>query len=150
MIVIPFLPMFTIYQNAKWIGKKSLAAKLHHYAHRLKLWQMSRFMGPTLEPPGSCRPQMGPMLASGSFSAITKHALFASIGAKHRCSISDFISNNKLHLVCESTHKHNKLFINNLANFIFLLQGFLPYMCHFALVILRALCIFHILRRGTT
>ena len=25
--------------------------------------QIARFMGPTWSPPGSCRPQMGPMLA---------------------------------------------------------------------------------------
>ena len=28
-----------------------------------KVSQIARFMGPTWEPPGSCRPQMGPMLA---------------------------------------------------------------------------------------
>ena len=33
----------------------------------LSLPQIAKFMGPTWDPPGSCRPQMGPMLASWTF-----------------------------------------------------------------------------------
>ena len=33
----------------------------------LSLPQKAKFMGPTWDPPGSCRPQMGPMLASWTF-----------------------------------------------------------------------------------
>ena len=32
-----------------------------HYRHYLS--QIAKFMGPTWDPPGTCRPQMGPMLA---------------------------------------------------------------------------------------
>ena len=33
------------------------------WAHRYNTSQITKFMGPTWGPPGSCRPQMGPMLA---------------------------------------------------------------------------------------
>ena len=36
-----------------------------HYCHSTgKVTQIAKFMGPTLGPPGSCWPQMGPMLVS--------------------------------------------------------------------------------------
>ena len=37
----------------------------------LSLPQIAKFMGPTWDPPGSCRPQMGPMLASWTFLSET-------------------------------------------------------------------------------
>ena len=40
----------------------------------LILSQIARFIGPTLDPPGSCRPQMGPMLATWSLiSGLVSH-----------------------------------------------------------------------------
>ena len=37
--------------------------RTHHFVHARPTTQIAKFMGPTWGPPGSCRPQMGPMLA---------------------------------------------------------------------------------------
>ena len=39
-----------------------LIHSIYHLKHSIKAPQITRFMGPTWGPPGSCRPQMGPML----------------------------------------------------------------------------------------
>ena len=73
---------------------------LHLYIWRTKMIsKIAKFMGPTSGPPGSCRPQKGPMLAplallSGIFSVI----------ACRRLSYQHFIL------------KYNKDFVGNLAN----------------------------------
>ena len=44
-------------------GQAPLVAKSSADTVMNKTAQIARFMGPTWDPPGSCRPQVGPMLA---------------------------------------------------------------------------------------
>ena len=70
----------------------SLNSQIYHYGKTnplvtKKLPQIARFMGPTWGPPGSCRPQMGPLLAphnlqSGTPMPLTKFALFSFISQR--------------------------------------------------------------------
>ena len=49
-----------------WIPRLNSLKLIGYTAHRgipLAMTQITKFMGPTWGPPGSCRPQMGPMLA---------------------------------------------------------------------------------------
>ena len=45
----------------RWCG--SLRVHINYLLKTIKDTQITKFMGPTWGPPGSCRPQMGPMLA---------------------------------------------------------------------------------------
>ena len=56
---------------------RSIWINLQWFYFAMATSQIAKFMGPTWGPPGSCRPQMGPMLApwtllSGIFSVIAK------------------------------------------------------------------------------
>ena len=44
-------------------NKRTMHVCCNFVSHNDRPAQMARFMGPTWGPPGSCRPQMGPMLA---------------------------------------------------------------------------------------
>ena len=57
-----------------------LSYLLDGYCHSANSTQIARFMGPTWGPPGSCRPQMGPMLAPWTLlSRQTKSSLLEVI-----------------------------------------------------------------------
>ena len=47
----------------KRMGSTSISLTHIHIYTRIDNSQKTRFMGPTWDPPGSCQPQMGPMLA---------------------------------------------------------------------------------------
>ena len=55
----------TMYQYVKQISgqKDATIKKLKLPLYTLQSWGIIKFMGPTWGPPGSCRPQIGPMLA---------------------------------------------------------------------------------------
>ena len=54
--------------------------------------QIARFMGPTWGPPGSCRPQVGPMLASWTFISGSLE------GTTKALQGSNFTVSNQIHL----------------------------------------------------
>ena len=57
--------LVTEYVTKKWQMTSALDELKPHL--KIQCWaitsQIAKFMGPTWDPPGSCRPQMGPMLA---------------------------------------------------------------------------------------
>ena len=65
-LTIPFLPSPHYHSNVQTLIRKLLInisshCQLFHENHDMS--QIAKLMGPTWGPPGSCRPQMGPMLA---------------------------------------------------------------------------------------
>ena len=75
----------------------------HQYCKVEETSQRARFMGPTWGPPGSCRPQMGPMLAPWTF--------LSGLGL-HWLRLGAWISNGIHMLTVLSlipTHSHRKL-----------------------------------------
>ena len=55
---------FTYRGKLRWFVKyKSVLVQVIPCRHIVDTPQIAKFMGPTWGPPGSCRPQMGPMLA---------------------------------------------------------------------------------------
>ena len=84
-IYIKSFLLITIYMKTKlsvflydiiWIAMRFYRDSLLTLVFSLVFWaQIAKFMGPTWGPPGSCRPQMGPMLApwtllSGTFQCL--------------------------------------------------------------------------------
>ena len=70
------------------IVSKKMVTQFTYYT---VITQIAKFMGPTWGPPGSCRPQMGPMLApwsllSGNVSVVHKHGM--TVRAWQCCIVS--------------------------------------------------------------
>ena len=70
---------------------------LWHHADRL-FSQIARFMGPTWDPPGSCRPQMGPMLAPWTLLSGLILFLWMLWSSQWHCQPGTFQHGNSLSL----------------------------------------------------
>ena len=57
------MTVIRIFKISVWLFWKSLKSSLLNNPVWQTPTQIAKFMGPTWGPPGSCRPQMGPMLA---------------------------------------------------------------------------------------
>ena len=67
-----------------------MSKKLRHhesYWRNVEISQIARFMGPTWDPPGSCRPQVGPMLAPWTLLS----GMFTELFVAH--NVSDLTAN---------------------------------------------------------
>ena len=85
-VVCVWLIHIPMLQDAKQCGKVSMYLLCLWLGVRLT--QIAKFMGPTWGPPGSCRPQMGPMLApwtlqSGKVTSLLKYNSHCSVTQSH-------------------------------------------------------------------
>ena len=76
-------PYFPIIGNTLTYGIEiNIGYWLHLWLIRLVVSQITKFMGPTWCPPGSCRPQMGPMQAPRSLLSGVLDALLWNVPSK--------------------------------------------------------------------
>ena len=81
-----------------------ICARLSFRLFFLIISQIARFMGPTWGPPGSCRPQMGPMLAPRTLlSGILPNATSKNSLSCHGDAVHILLSLNYNH--CKATPK---------------------------------------------
>ena len=68
------------FNHADFIKKCVVCVKCYNHNqqshHDIAITQIARFMGPTWDPPGSCRPQVGPMLAPQTLAIRVLHCLW--------------------------------------------------------------------------
>ena len=70
---------------------ESISMSLHQHGELTS--QISKFMGPTWGPPGSCRPQMGPMLARWTWlSGIVYNIVWYWTMYKQLCFVMIYVS----------------------------------------------------------
>ena len=71
--------------------KWPVTRKMFPFDNFIMTTQIAKFMGPTWGPPGSCRPQMGPMLAP-LILLLGKYPVMTCAGPGHSWSVYTYIS----------------------------------------------------------
>ena len=103
------------HRSPAWFGSDEEAG--YHVAintnltFKEKATQIAKFMGPTWGPPGSCRPQMGPMLApwtllSGQLSELYLGAHNSGVALERDGSVNRHTISIKIHSCCFLSPSH--------------------------------------------